>query len=280
MGQSVLRDRGTPFRKVGPWVRTLSLCLWPARYRKGIGLIFPNPATETAPRRQQTGASAATQTYQVTPAGAPGGSRKGKDGGDTTCGGTSQPHQAGKGGARSSPKGVVGQSDCPGGSRRVEAAPIQSQTLRSSCREVQRTEGVASLQESVTERRRANSPVALGEQLNGMVNQTGQGDPIQGANNEGCTFLREENTVYMFIPSARGTYTCTECPTACTKFRELATHYTTQHPDLDLKAKCSGCGFTGKFHSVSCHRPKCKGPERHQNGPTLDHRRARTTGAG
>ena len=202
----------------------------------------------------------------------PGRSRKGKGGGDTTCGGTSQPHQAGKGGARSSPKGVVGQSDCPGGSRRVEAAPIQSRTLRSARREVQRTEGVASLQESVTERRRANSPVALGEQLNGMVNQTGQGDPIQGANNEGCTFLREENTVYMFIPSARGTYTCTECPTACTKFRELATHYTTQHPDLDLKAKCSGCGFTGKFHSVSCHRPKCKGPERHQNGPTLDHR--------
>ena len=152
--------------------------------------------------RQQTGASAATQTHQVTPAGAPGGSRKGKDGGDTTCGGTSQPHQAGKGGARSSPKGVVGQSDCPGGSRRVEAAPIQSRTLRSACREVQRTEGVASLQESVTERRRANSPVALGEQLNG-----------------GC-----------------------------------------------------GCGFTGKFHSVSCTRPKCKGPERHQNGPTLDHR--------
>ena len=100
----------------------------------------------------------------------PGRSRKGKGGGDTTCGGTSQPHQAGKGGARSSPKGVVGQSDCPGGSRRVEAAPIQSRTLRSARREVQRTEGVASLQESVTERRRANSPVAPGEQLNGMVN--------------------------------------------------------------------------------------------------------------
>ena len=74
-----------------------------------------------------------------------------------------------------------------------------------------------------------------------MVNQTGHGYPTQCADNEGCRFVREENMVYKFIPSARGACTCTECPIECTKFRELATDCTTV---LALKAKCNGCGLT------------------------------------
>jgi hypothetical protein len=45
MGQSALRDRKTPFRSGEGNDRPLSSVM-PASYRKGIGLIFPNPDTE------------------------------------------------------------------------------------------------------------------------------------------------------------------------------------------------------------------------------------------
>ena len=66
MGQSVLRDRKTPFRNGGNVV--LQPKCMPVSYRKGIGLIFPNLATEIGP----SGSSAATQKTQETSAGAPG----------------------------------------------------------------------------------------------------------------------------------------------------------------------------------------------------------------
>ena len=43
MGQSVLRDRKTPFRN---GISLSCDVVRPVLYRKGIGLIFPNRATE------------------------------------------------------------------------------------------------------------------------------------------------------------------------------------------------------------------------------------------
>ena len=63
----------------------------------------------------------------------------------------------------------------------------------------------------------------------------------------------------MFIPSGRGIYTCPLCPSACTHFREMKTHFAKQQPIWEMKVKCRPCGFTGEFHSVRCHKPKCKG---------------------
>ncbi len=78
MGQSALRDRRTPFRSrdnaergdaAAVAVAVVVAVVVPV-YRKGIGLIFPNPDTERG--LAFAGPSAATQTNSETLAGVPG----------------------------------------------------------------------------------------------------------------------------------------------------------------------------------------------------------------
>ena len=66
MGQSVLRDRKTPFRSGAIAISIKKTT--PVFYRKGIGLIFPNPASEFGP----FGPCAVTQTNSETSVEVPG----------------------------------------------------------------------------------------------------------------------------------------------------------------------------------------------------------------
>ena len=63
MGQSALSDRTIPFGNGAMWLAAFV----PVSYRKGIGLIFPNPDAE----RAASAPSAVTQVNTETSAGVP-----------------------------------------------------------------------------------------------------------------------------------------------------------------------------------------------------------------
>ena len=207
---------------------------------------------------------------------------------NSISGATLQPADSGVGGRlHSHSKGGVGETGHREG-HKVEVAPPNEaarETLRSVGGEVDEIADWGDLQGNLPTRPDQPAPADPAEQTTGLTPHVSQGaDPAplnpgarvvdndnlpEGSQTTGVDMPQageaehqhdlEGNIVLMFIPSGRGVYTCPLCPSACTHFRELKSHFAKQHPTWVLKAKCRPCGFTGEFHSVRCHQPKCKG---------------------